>query len=1106
NGTATGSAGGTGADFDNAQDQVTFAANSTTPKTVTVAITNDMSVELSETFTASLALDAGTPLTGRTSTLGTGTGTITDNDTATFTINDVTVDEADGTATFTVSLSNPLDIAVDVDVSFADVTTDAGDFTHTTQTVSFAAGSTTAQPVNVAITNDMVGEPTETFTAALTLVTGVAMRSVSVSDIGTGTITDNDATFTISDATVNESAGTATFTVSLDRPIDIDVDIDVTYAGGTATGGGTDYDSATDTLTFTAGSTASQNVTVSIVNDNTVELDETFIASLSTATVLGGRSVDLTDTGTGTITDNDTATFTINDVQVNEAAGTATFTVSLDNPIDIATTVNVNYADGTATGAPLGTGADFDNDQDQAVFAANTTTAQAVTVTITDDAIVELTETFAASLAVPTALGTRTVVVSDTGIGTITDNDINTAIPLFIDDGDPGFSTVNGSAFSWFNYGPSQGGYQDDQRYSFYDAGDLATWTVAATGSFRVSATWNPHPFASQEAEFRILDGATLVATVFADQKHDPADPTVGAVSFSDSGVNWAELVESHTFTTNVTVQLVGDAGKLVIADAIRISTPGNLEAERTGPALPTEPDLMQENLPATFAVAIDTWVASGQISEAQKLELQRIVPIITDLPGNQVGRLDGSVMLLDIDAAGNGWFVDPTPNDNSEFNTLTSLTERVAGGNSHAVGDIDLLTVVLHEFGHVLDQVDLDPATNPGNLMAGVLPTGVRRLPESVNATTSVAPADLVVDLPATDGHVDISLFDGYLVVQSNQTILERIDVSAAQTLTINGTDGVDNFRIDLDQSGDLNLTAIFVHGYGDDDEIVLDGVPQLLTGSVAIDGGTGNDRVEIRGVQRTALTLSGSDGNDTLYGGMGDESIDGGAGADMLFGGSGNDRVNGGTGNDLIHGNTGDDTLVGNDGDDNIHGGSGHDVLTGGAGNDNLSGQGGNDTLIGHDGDDVLNGGAGRDALSGGAGQDQLRGGSQNDLLVGGLGNDELQGNSGHDTLAGEDGDDSLNGGHGDDAVDGGAGNNFVFGREAVDSLFGASALREELLLNPQAVVPELASGSDTFIAIADDSPVTPDDDTEELPASQPGSTVDIDFNLFAEWIDLV
>ncbi len=51
-------------------------------------------VEATETFVASLALDATTPLTGYAKDLtDTGIGTITDNDTATFSIDDVQVNE-----------------------------------------------------------------------------------------------------------------------------------------------------------------------------------------------------------------------------------------------------------------------------------------------------------------------------------------------------------------------------------------------------------------------------------------------------------------------------------------------------------------------------------------------------------------------------------------------------------------------------------------------------------------------------------------------------------------------------------------------------------------------------------------------------------------------------------------------------------------------------------------------------------------------------------------------------------------------------------------------------------------------------------------------------
>ena len=86
------------------------------------------------------------------------TVTLTDCETAVFTINDVTKNESDGTMTFTVSLSNPINTAAKVNVSFTDVTTSTADFAHATQQVTFAANTTTAQTVTLAITDDNIVE------------------------------------------------------------------------------------------------------------------------------------------------------------------------------------------------------------------------------------------------------------------------------------------------------------------------------------------------------------------------------------------------------------------------------------------------------------------------------------------------------------------------------------------------------------------------------------------------------------------------------------------------------------------------------------------------------------------------------------------------------------------------------------------------------------------------------------------------------------------------------------------------------------------------------------------------------------------------------------
>ena len=212
-----------------------------------------------------------------------------------------------------------------------------------------------------------------------------------------------------------DESGNAVFTVSLSNPIDIDVDVDVDYTDGTTIA--SDFDHTPDIATFTALTTAAQQVVVAITDDNIVEATENFAAALSTATARADRSFDLSDGGAGTIIDNDTAVFSIDDVTVDEAAGNAVFSVSVSNPIDIPVDVDVTYSDGSTLSG------DFDHGTDLASFAALSTTTQQVTVAITDDNLVEATENFVAALSTATALADRSLDLTDGAMGTITDND-----------------------------------------------------------------------------------------------------------------------------------------------------------------------------------------------------------------------------------------------------------------------------------------------------------------------------------------------------------------------------------------------------------------------------------------------------------------------------------------------------------------------------------------------------------------------------------------------------------------------------------------------------------------------------------------------------------
>ncbi len=124
---------------------------------------------------------------------------------------------------------------------------------------------------------------------------------------------------------------------------------------------------------------------------------------------------------------------------------------------------------------------------------------------------------------------------------------------------------------------------------------------------------------------------------------------------------------------------------------------------------------------------AITRLAAAGEdVSGLADIEFQ-----ITDLNDQHaLGLAGGRVILIDDDGFGHGWFVDATPLIDEEF-TATTGSELIT--NDSTVSDqVDLLTVVMHELGHILGYGDLDADTNPHELMTANLSQGIRRLPKS--------------------------------------------------------------------------------------------------------------------------------------------------------------------------------------------------------------------------------------------------------------------------------------------------------------------------------------------------------------------------------------
>src|SRR5207247_1429283 len=88
-------------------------------------------------------------------------------------------------------------------------------------------------------------------------------------------------------------------------------------------------------------------------------------------------------------------------------------------------------------------------------------------------------------------------------------------------------------------------------------------------------------------------------------------------------------------------------------------------------------------------------------------------------------------------EAQGKGWFIDATPQIDSECRAATG-TRRYTDPMSAPAGRVDLLTAIMHEMGHKLGLDDLYAEQDRDNLMYGYLTVGERRIPSKGQAASA--------------------------------------------------------------------------------------------------------------------------------------------------------------------------------------------------------------------------------------------------------------------------------------------------------------------------------------------------------------------------------
>ena len=400
-------------DFTATMGTATFnaGANSTT---ITVPLTSDSLVELDEQFFVNLS---NIQSAQRSVLFGDNqaVGTIRNDDHAELSIHDAFGFEDDGPIRFAISLSQPVDTDILVDLATSFDVAGSQDFNPINQTVTIPAGSTTT-PFDVAVNVDDTVELDEQFMVRLSNLQPNNRNVTLVDTEAVGQIINDDlALISVDDVLQEESAESLTFTISLDHTVDADVLID--YATVADSAGPSDFTPVSGTATIAAGNSFA-TVTVAINDDGLMEFDEQFLLNLSNPRS-SGRAVSIGDAqGIATILGAGAdARLSITNIAQDEDAGPMTFTVTMDSPLD--EDVSVNFATMFGTAGP----SDFEAQTGTITILAGEQSAT-ITIDISSDSTTEADEDFRLNLSRIQTTNRAVTFANAQAVGTIRNDDI----------------------------------------------------------------------------------------------------------------------------------------------------------------------------------------------------------------------------------------------------------------------------------------------------------------------------------------------------------------------------------------------------------------------------------------------------------------------------------------------------------------------------------------------------------------------------------------------------------------------------------------------------------------------------------------------------------
>ncbi len=318
--------------------------------------------------------------------------------------------------------------------------------------------------------------------------------------------------------------------------------------------------------------------------------------------------------------------------------------------------------------------------------------------------------------------------------------------PVFLNRGSVGFATDGARVkFDDFRVQVLPPQITLDARVE-YDGGlaDVLVDEGVKTGSWTKTAGRHVTTAAAGTNAVSLFDlGATLQSSSYLELEAKLLGTGIQGIVFDAYKTNDFKFVAFDVPGSRVIVGHMDAKRGLVVDASFRTNDPAfTVQALTATSAIygSTVAELDLKQAETLLQAARTIWAASGLVTEAQLAAAAGVTLSISDLPDATLGVTGPGSIVLDVNAAGHGWFIDRTPLRAEEY-VIAASGQVTARGDSKADGQMDLLSVLVHEFGHVLGYEHDD--TTPSGAMNSTLDTGERLLVDGALTVASTPIAD---------------------------------------------------------------------------------------------------------------------------------------------------------------------------------------------------------------------------------------------------------------------------------------------------------------------------------------------------------------------------